>query len=200
MKRRIEDGESTVVIESFEDLLQAIENNIVENELRICGAGAEEGSRTEHALDDDKVIRLVNALQKNTKITKLDLSCNLIGDRGAIALATLSTISELDVESNNIGITGATALANGKFKKLNLGMNRIGYNSNGDITDDEKKALIEAFSANVNLEKVNLNTCDLNTEHHGEMISKIIVGSSIKILNLDFNDLVNLSGHGDYNE
>jgi len=197
MKRKAEDTIEEVPAKAvsekdkeFNELIQSIENNtFVGNKITICGLGPEE-SRKEDALDDNKVIILANALKKNSNITNLDLGFNIIGDKGSITLATLNTIDELNLEGNNIKIEGAIALAKGNFKKLNLGINLISCNSQGEGTNDEKEELIEAFAHNKTLENLNLEGCYLEEEKHGEIIGKIIGrNTSIRTLILISNKL-----------
>src|ERR1700753_1302089 len=98
---------------NFKNLLQQIENNtFIGNKIRISGEGQEERVRVPHALDDNKVILLTNALKKNPDIKIIDLFCNNIEDEGAIALAKVNTLEELSLYDNRIGIKGSIALAN----------------------------------------------------------------------------------------
>jgi len=69
--------------------------------------------------------------------TELDISRNDLGDEGAIALGVHSKASFLNVSYNNIGMAGGMAIARNPYLKtaLNISWNKVG--------DDVAKALVE---------------------------------------------------------
>lgn len=79
--------------------------------------GATELSFAGHqpSLDDDAISSLSKLLAGNTTVTKLDLSGNQIGDRGASYLADMLKVNQkltsLILDGNSIGDKGARALA-----------------------------------------------------------------------------------------
>lgn len=64
-----------------------------------------------------------------TKLKKLNIGYNQIGDEGAIAFVTNSTIEELDISSNHISDVGAIGISyNETIRKLNIAGNMIQTN------------------------------------------------------------------------
>lgn len=64
-----------------------------------------------------------------TKLKKLNIGYNQIGDEGAIAFVTNSTIEELDISSNHISDVGAIGISyNETIRKLNISGNMIQTN------------------------------------------------------------------------
>lgn len=93
---------------------------------------------------------LITALQTNTYLTELDITGNLIGDKGAILLATIANLTSLNAECIRASNSGAIALASHrKLKNLNLSQNMLG--------DEAAKA----FATNFVLKSLNLGGTQL---------------------------------------
>jgi Leucine-rich repeat (LRR) protein len=153
--------------QKFNELLQQIENKTFpNNKISISGEGQEERVRILYALDDNKVILLVNALKKNPNIKIIDLFCNNIGDTGAVALAEVNTLEEVSLYDNKIEVKGAIALANSNLKKLDLSDNFIAYKkTSSEITD-----MTNAFVANKTIAELNLYNCYVPDEMAAQII------------------------------
>jgi len=98
-------------------------------------------------------------------IKQLDLSCNKIGDEGAIDLSKNTSITQLHLLSNNIGDEGAKALTiNTSIRELSL--------FNNPIEDEGAKA----FLKNTSIIKL-----DLNNTKIGKKSEKALKFREIKI-------------------
>jgi len=137
-------------------LLQAIENKTFIGTKLAISAETFDGERIEEGLNDEQVTLLVNALKNNPCITEMDLSCNSIGDNGAIALASINNLEELNLYENNIGPIGAKALAESALKKLSLEANLIQFD---EETFEQFLEMINAFICNKTIIDLNLNDC-----------------------------------------
>ncbi|KAG9283139.1 T-complex-associated testis-expressed protein 1 [Astyanax mexicanus] len=140
-------------------------------------------------VDDDKCRTLVSNLLDHPSLLELDLSHNIIGDRGARALGKLlnrSHLKQLDIYDNNIKGPGAQALAhalskNTPLESLNLRLNQIG--------DEGGQALAQALLKNCILLNLHLGANEL-TEPTATALSHMLVhNSTLKRLNLSCNRL-----------
>ncbi len=62
-------------------------------------------------LKDSHLKQVAGLITENKNLVSLNLSLNLIGDKGAKYLSTIPTLTELDLSFNKITNTGALALA-----------------------------------------------------------------------------------------
>lgn len=151
--------------QEFIDLLKQIENGtFIVTELTI-GISEFEEERQEERLNDEQIILLVEALKKNSNITKLNLSCNDFGDDGAIALATVNTLKELNIYDTRVGTIGGKALAESSLQKLS-GISFIYHEEN-------RNQFLELINAFIN----NKTIIDLDFTYSyipSEMIAQLI--------------------------
>lgn len=136
-------------------------------------------------LNDENVEDLVECLLKSTKIkvTKVNLSCNNIGDRSIIALQKFKTLEELDISnglegyqdfSNHITEKGAAILAESSIKKLNIGGNSIG------------DAGIISLASSKTITTLNAEDCSISANGASELFR---INTTLKSLDLRANNI-----------
>lgn len=141
-------------------------------------------------LNDDSAEKLAEAFEGNTSVSKLDLSGNFIGDRGAGAifkvLAQSSTVLLVDLSRNNLGLAGACHAArclrgNKCLTSLNLWKNDLG--SAGAIE------ICRALLRHPSIATLCLSHCNIGHQA-GEVLSTFLKRSrSIASLDLSNNSL-----------
>ncbi|CAL1536298.1 unnamed protein product [Lymnaea stagnalis] len=113
-------------------------------------------------MDDDKVRVFISHILDHPGLIELDLSHNIIGDRGARAIGKFlnnhSKLVKLNLCNNQIRVAGAQAIAyaltkNNLLQYLNLRLNRMG--------DEGGQAITRALMKNRTLVEVNLSSNDL---------------------------------------
>ncbi|WP_256466253.1 leucine-rich repeat domain-containing protein [Wolbachia endosymbiont of Oedothorax gibbosus] len=122
---------------------------------------------------------------KLTKLTRLNLQNNKIGDEGTKALSNgnLTSLESLMLSNNEIGGKGAKALANGNLTKLTL----LNLSSNNIGAAEGAKGLAEG-----NL--INLIRLDLSNNKIGDRGAKVLANGnlvSLKSLKLKDNNISN---------
>ena len=100
------------------------------------------------------VSKLALAIESNTCLEELNLSCNGICSQGVEQLSTVlrkenSKISKLNLSCNNLGDDGVACLASVRTKALNLAWNDIGIRG--------VQSLISIFQSLENLEELDLS-------------------------------------------
>jgi len=134
-------------------------------------------------IDDEKAIKLAQALMYNPYIKRINLSNKNIGDEGAKALAAVKTIQELDLSNglsgydeyeNHITAIGVQALANSNLKKLLLNGNPIGNKG------------IKLLAKNKTIIDLEVSDCDITNEGAAELFS---INTAIQNLNLRANNI-----------
>ncbi|KAJ7988019.1 hypothetical protein DPEC_G00319290 [Dallia pectoralis] len=140
-------------------------------------------------VDDEKCRLLVNSLLDHPSLRDLNLSHNLIGDRGARAIGKLlnrSKLESLTAHDNNIGGPGAQAIAHGltnntSLLSLDLRLNRLG--------DEGGQVIAQALLTNGTLERLHLGGNEM-TEPTAIMLSQVLVqNKTLKSINLACNRL-----------
>ena len=141
-------------------------------------------------VDDDKVRVLISHILDHPGLIELDLSHNLISDRGARAIGKFinnhSKLVKLNVCDNTIRPAGAQAIAHALTKNttlvdLNLRLNRL--------SDEGGQAICRSLLKNSTLWEVNLGSNDL-TEPTAAILSQVVVqNSTLKKLDLSCNRL-----------
>ena len=116
-------------------ILRPIEIQVLSDDLK-CSRNCTELRLAGCGIDDTAASCLAEGLNYCKSLRIFDLSCNDIGDAGAVALANVGLIHCIDLEilelsGNSIGSKGAASLANSiklyqKLRTLNLSLNRIG--------------------------------------------------------------------------
>ncbi|XP_019909256.2 dynein regulatory complex subunit 5 [Esox lucius] len=125
-------------------------------------------------VDDEKCRLLVNNLLDHPSLRELNLSHNLVGDRGARAIGKLLTRSRLEtltVYDNNIQGPGARAIAHALAKNtsllsLDLRLNRLG--------DEGGQAIAQALLKNCTLERLYLGANEMS-EPTATVLSQVLV-------------------------
>uniref|UniRef100_UPI003AAC4306 dynein regulatory complex subunit 5 n=1 Tax=Centroberyx gerrardi TaxID=166262 RepID=UPI003AAC4306 len=140
-------------------------------------------------VEDDKCRLLVKYLLDHPSLRELDLSHNLIGDRGARAIGKLlnrSQLETLNIYDNNIRGPGAQAIAhalskNSTLLSLNLRLNRLG--------DEGGQAVGQALLNNSTLLHLHLGANEMS-EPAAIALSKVLVqNNTLKSINLSCNRL-----------
>ncbi|XP_060771716.1 dynein regulatory complex subunit 5-like [Neoarius graeffei] len=140
-------------------------------------------------IEDEKCRRLVSHLLDHPSLSKLDLSHNLIGDRGARAIGKLlnsSCLKTLNLYDNWVGGQGAQALAhalpkNTSLVSLNLRLNQLG--------DEGGQAIAQALLKNQTLVNLQLGANEM-TEPTATAFSQVLVqNTTLRNLNLSCNKL-----------
>ena len=162
-------------------------------------------------IDDGKVTLLAEGVSTNTVLKKLALTANIIGDKGAIAIANIlpqSGIQWIDLNLNKINDEGGLALISAANKKnicLSLFGNNVSCKSeSGEETDtikllsisgtvgDSGKVIIESyFTEEMSHEALELNSCDNYFEGLESVISmmkKCLNILSVSLVNCDIDD------------
>ncbi|XP_047006827.2 dynein regulatory complex subunit 5 isoform X2 [Ictalurus punctatus] len=140
-------------------------------------------------MEDEKCRMLVNHLLDHPSLLELDLSHNLIGDRGARAIGKLlnrSCLETLNIYDNRISGRGAQALAHALSKNtslvsLNLRLNQLG--------DEGGQAIAQALLKNQTLVNLHLGANEM-TEPTATALSQVLVqNTTLRSLNLSCNKL-----------
>ena len=141
-------------------------------------------------VDDDKVRVLISHILDHPGLIELDLSHNLISDRGARAVGKFinnhSKLVTLHLADNNIRSAGAQAIAhaltkNNTLVSLNMRMNRLG--------DEGGQAICRAMLKNCTLVELNLASNDL-TEPTAAILSQVVQqNTTLQKLNLSCNTI-----------
>ncbi|KAK6488904.1 dynein regulatory complex subunit 5 [Huso huso] len=140
-------------------------------------------------VDDEKVRLLINSLLDHPFLTVLDLSHNLIGDRGARAIGKLINerkMKSITVYDNKIRAHGAQAIAyaltkNTTLTSLNLRLNQIG--------DEGGQAIAHALLKNATLTNIHMGSNEL-TEPTATVLSQVLVqNKTLRNINLSCNRL-----------
>ena len=141
-------------------------------------------------VDDDKVRVLISHILDHPGLVELDLSHNVISDRGARAVGKFinnhSNLVKLNLCDNNIRAAGAQAIAHALTKnttliELNLRMNRLG--------DEGGQAVCRSLLKNTTLTDLNLGSNDL-TEPTAAILSQVVLqNSTVRKLDLSCNRL-----------
>eukprot|EP00756_Hemistasia_phaeocysticola_P027007 Hpha_TRINITY_DN16094_c0_g4::TRINITY_DN16094_c0_g4_i2::g.121630::m.121630 len=128
------------------------DNGVGSDGIRALGAAVGGGGAalslnlSSNLVDDMCAVELCKQLQRS-RVSRLSLRFNSVGNEGAAALASLlaprGPVEALDVGGNNVGLPGATLLAaavrGGRVMKLNIRSNSIG--------DEGLRAVADAVAA-----------------------------------------------------
>ncbi|XP_062406738.1 dynein regulatory complex subunit 5 [Sardina pilchardus] len=140
-------------------------------------------------VDNEKCRLLVSYLLDHPSLQDLDLSHNLIGDRGARAVGKLlnrSRMRSLNVYDNQIRGAGAQALAyalakNTSLLTLNLRLNRLG--------DEGGQAIAQALTKNQTLVSLHLGANQLTEPTAIALSQALVQNSTLRSINLSCNRL-----------
>ncbi|XP_075993863.1 uncharacterized protein drc5 [Genypterus blacodes] len=140
-------------------------------------------------VDDDNCQLLVNSLLDHPSLMELDLSHNLIGDRGARAVCELlnrGNLVTLNLYNNNIGGPGAQDLAqaltqNSTLLSLNLCLNHLG--------DEGSQAFVQALLENSSLLHLHLGNNELTEISATALCQVLLHNKSLRSINLSGNQL-----------
>jgi len=130
-------------------------------------------------VDDDKVRVLISHILDHPGMVELDLSHNIIGDRGARAVGKFlnnhSQLVKLNLCDNQIRVPGAQAIAHALTKNnllqfLNLRLNRLG--------DEGGQAISRALLKNRTLVEINLGSNDL-VEPTAAILSQVVMQNQV---------------------
>lgn len=145
-------------------------------------------------VDDEKVRVLISYLLDHPGLVHLDLSHNIIGDRGARAIGKFinnrSHLTKLNICDNAIRAVGAQAIAHALIKNttltdLDLRLNRLG--------DDGGQAICSALLKNTTLISINLGSNDLREPTAAILSQAVVQNSTLRRLDLSCNPLGSVS-------
>ncbi|XP_077408050.1 dynein regulatory complex subunit 5 [Vanacampus margaritifer] len=140
-------------------------------------------------IDDEKCKLLAKHLAGHPSLRELNLSHNVIGDKGAKAVSTLlnsSNLEAVNMSDNIIRDVGANFLAEALFKNctllsLNLRINRV--------TDEGGQAIAKALLINSTLRHLHLGA-NLLTEPTAVTLAEVLAqNQTLKTINLSCNKL-----------
>ncbi|KAF7646655.1 hypothetical protein LDENG_00184080 [Lucifuga dentata] len=140
-------------------------------------------------VEDEKCRQLVKHMLDHPSLMELDLSHNLIGDRGARAVGKLLNRSKLEIlklYDNNIRGSGAQALAhaltkNSTLLSLNLCLNRLG--------DEGGQAVGKALLKNKTLLYLHLGSNEMTESAAAVLSDALIQNNTLRSINLSCNRL-----------
>ncbi|KAJ3606267.1 hypothetical protein NHX12_025787 [Muraenolepis orangiensis] len=140
-------------------------------------------------VEDERCRMLARHLLDHPALRELDLSHNLIGDRGAQALGKLLTSSRLEVLrlcDNEIGGPGALAIAHAlsqgaPLRDLDLRLNRLG--------DEGGRALGHALRTNGTLRRLHLGANELGEPSATALAQALVQNDTLTSINLSANSL-----------
>ncbi|KAJ3607004.1 hypothetical protein NHX12_026519 [Muraenolepis orangiensis] len=140
-------------------------------------------------VEDERCRMLARHLLDHPTLRELDLSHNLIGDRGARAVGKLLTRSRLEVLrlcDNEIGGPGALAIAHAlsrgaPIRDLDLRLNRLG--------DEGGRALGHALRTNGTLRRLHLGANELGEPSATALAQALVQNDTLTSINLSANRL-----------
>ncbi|XP_078466425.1 LOW QUALITY PROTEIN: dynein regulatory complex subunit 5-like [Lampetra planeri] len=143
---------------------------------------------------DEAVRALVRQLLDHPSLLVLDLSHNLVGDRGARALGKLlnrSRLTALNLCDNRVGGHGGQALAhaisrNATLRVLNLRLNRLG--------DEAGQALGRALQCNSSVVELYLGGNEMSEPTATALAHAVALNTSLHTIDLSCNRLGNDGG------
>ncbi|XP_006882197.1 PREDICTED: T-complex-associated testis-expressed protein 1 [Elephantulus edwardii] len=144
---------------------------------------------TRSRVDDDKARILIRSLLDHPALEELDLSHNLIGDRGVRAAAKLlnhSHLRVLNLTNNQVRAPGAQALAHALAHNTNLVSLNLRLNC---IEDEGGQALAHALQTNKCLTTLHLGGNELS-EPTATLLSQVLsVNTTLTSINLSCNHI-----------
>ncbi|XP_031203022.1 dynein regulatory complex subunit 5 [Mastomys coucha] len=144
---------------------------------------------TRSKVDDDKARILIRSLLDHPALEELDLSHNLIGDRGARAVAKLlshSRLRVLNLANNQLRASGAQSLAHALAHNTNLVSLNLRLNC---IEDEGGQAIAHALETNKCLTVLHLGGNELS-EPTATLLSQVLpVNTTLISLNLSCNHI-----------
>lgn len=163
-------------------------------------AGIRDNSIAEIALknagiNDSEAEQLANALMldSNSKVTRIDLSFNEIGERGGAALATAltsnsaSAVETVYLRGNKLGYRGAESFA--MALKANSKLRKLGVSGN-DVGDKGATALFLALKSNTTLEMLNLHKNNIGDDSMPALSNVLLLNTSgFSQINLSDNQI-----------
>ncbi|XP_045398031.1 dynein regulatory complex subunit 5 [Lemur catta] len=144
---------------------------------------------TRSKVDDDKARILIRSLLDHPALEELDLSHNLIGDRGARGAAKLlshSRLRVLNLANNQVRAPGAQSLAHALAHNTNLISLNLRLNC---IEDEGGQALAHALQTNKCLTTLHLGGNELS-EPTATLLSQVLaVNTTLTSVNLSCNHI-----------
>ncbi|EGW01340.1 dynein regulatory complex subunit 5 [Cricetulus griseus] len=144
---------------------------------------------TRSKVDDDKARILIRSLLDHPALEELDLSHNLIGDRGARAAAKLlshSRLRVLNLANNQLRAPGAQSLAHALAHNTNLVSLNLRLNC---IEDEGGQAIAHALETNKCLTTLHLGGNELS-EPTATVLSQVLpINTILTSLNLSCNHI-----------
>ena len=136
------------------------------------------------------LLMIAKAIQINTTIQTLDMSCNSMSNSGAVAISgaikSNKSLKELDLGNNNITEVGAKVIS--EATEVTTTLQKLILNGN-KIFDNGAESISDSLKINESLQELNLGGNKI-TEKGAEKISEAIkVTTTLKRLNLQANKI-----------
>uniref|UniRef100_A0A8D2B1G1 Dynein regulatory complex subunit 5 n=1 Tax=Sciurus vulgaris TaxID=55149 RepID=A0A8D2B1G1_SCIVU len=144
---------------------------------------------TRSKVDDEKARILIRSLLNHPGLEELDLSHNLIGDRGARAAAKLlshSHLRVLNLANNQVRGPGAQSLAHALAHNTNLVSLNLRLNC---LEDEGGQALAHALQTNKCLTTLNLGGNELSEPTATLLAQVLAINTTLTSLNLSCNHI-----------
>ncbi|KAM4834745.1 dynein regulatory complex subunit 5 isoform 1-T2 [Thomomys bottae] len=144
---------------------------------------------TRSKVDDEKARILIRSLLDHPALEELDLAHNLIGDRGARAIAKLlshSRLRVLNLANNQVRASGAQSLAHALAHNTNLVSLNLRLNC---IEDEGGQALVHALHSNKCLTTLHLGGNELSEPTATLFAQVLSINTTLTNINLSCNHI-----------
>ena len=134
--------------------------------------------------------KLIEGINVNKSLVKLDISCIRISDDGAVdmgdCLKNNNSLKELNMSSSNINSEGGKKLA--EALKVNTSLEKLDISSNS-ISDDGAVAMGNCLKNNNSLKELNMSDNKINSEGGKKLAEALKVNTSLEKLYIKGNGL-----------
>jgi Ran GTPase-activating protein (RanGAP) involved in mRNA processing and transport len=140
------------------------------------------------SLSDESALVLASELKGHTKLKKLRLGQNVIGDVGTTAIMDSlkgnTSLKELHFHDNNIGVAGAMEVA--RFLKQDTTLTVL-YLWKNDFGDEGAAAIAEALKVNSSLSRLYLDSNTIGNVGMSRLAEALKENKSLRLLSLGYN-------------
>ena len=137
------------------------------------------------------VLMIVNAVQINTTLVKLDISCNSLSDEGATAISEClkvnNILKELNISNNEITSEGAMTIA--EALQLNTTLVKLDISQNM-LSDKGALSIIDCLKGNCILQELNIAQNRITSNGAMEIAEAIRINTTLMKLDISCNELL----------